>query len=327
VQINSNSSSTPLVSAIIPTFNHAQFIAKSIESVLCQSYSNLELIIVDNYSEDNTRQVVQTFKDNRIHYYRFRNNGIIAASRNYGVIQSKGEVIAFLDSDDEWVKDKLNKQVKHLFCEGISCVCSNFSPIGDVNLWRNHLKFQNGQPFQDFLYNEIVLINPVINSSAIMFRDTYIKLNGLDEDPDFIAIEDWDLWLRVCRMGNIRILSEPLVNYRIHENNRRDKRNVHLRSLNLLQKHQSLGYLDEDLMRAANGNRYLLLGKACLGVNDWHGIKYYTKAFIYSTGFHNKLRAVVGIILFSFPKNIRRKIIKVLQRVSLVIQKKIYYKW
>ena len=325
--MNLNQNRTRLVSVIIPTYNHAQFIGKAIESVIGQSYKNLELIVVDNYSEDNTRQVMQTFKDNRIHYFRFRNKGIIAASRNYGVNQSKGEVIAFLDSDDEWVKDKLKKQVKHLFSEGISCVCSNFSPIGDVNLWRNHLKFQDGESFQDFSYNEIVLKNPVMNSSAIILKDSFVKLGGLDENPNFIAIEDWDLWLRASNIGNIRILAEPLLNYRIHDNNRRDKRDVHLRSLTLFKKHQSLGYLDEKLMRAANGNRYLLLGKACLNVNDGLGVKYYTKALEYSKGFHNKLRAVVGIILFSFPKNIRQKIINVLQRVSLVIQRKIYYKW
>ena len=162
---------------------------------------------MDNYSEDNTRQVVLTCKDNRIKYFRFRNKGIIAASRNYGVSQSQGEVIAFLDSDDEWVKDKLKKQVKHLFCEGISCVCSNYSPIGDVSLGKNHLKFREGESLQDFSYNQIVLNNPVINSSAMILRDTYIKLDGLDENPDFIAIEDWDLWLRASKMGNIRVFT------------------------------------------------------------------------------------------------------------------------
>ena len=325
--MNLSQNRTPLVSVIIPTYNHAQFIGKAIESVLCQSYNNLELIIVDNYSNDNTREVVQTFKDNRYQYFSFSNKGIIAASRNYGVSQSKGEVISFLDSDDEWVKDKLKKQVKHLFSDGISCVCSNFSPIGDVNLSRSHLKFQNGESFQDFSYNQILLNNPVMNSSAIMLKDSFIKLGGLDENPNFIAIEDWDLWLRASNLGNIRILAEPLINYRIHDNNRRDKRDVHLRSGDLIKKHQSLGYIDEKLMRAANGNRFLLLGKACLDVNDWQGIKYYIRAFRYSIGFHNKLRAVVCIILFLFPKNIRRKIINVLQRVSLIIQKNIYHKW
>jgi len=325
--MNFNHKMNPLISVIIPTYNHGQFIGKAIKSVLDQSHNNLEVIVVDNYSEDNTKEEIQSFQDDRIHYYRFRNNGIIAASRNYGVSKSVGEVIAFLDSDDEWIRAKLKKQVKHLFLDGVSCVGSNFTPIADVGLWRNHLKFRDGMLYQDYSYKDIVLQNPVVNSSAMMFMDTYIKLDGLDENPDFLAIEDWDLWMRAGKLGNIRILLEPLVNYRIHDNKRRDKRNVILKSFNLLKKHQSLGYLDEKLMREANGNLFIKLGKAYLDDNDWQGIKYYIRAFIFSKGFHNKLRAVVGVILFLIPNNIRRKIIKVLLRVSLVIQKYIYYKW
>ena len=322
-----NQNRVPLVSVIIPTYNHAKFISEAIESVLCQSYNNLELIVVDNYSKDNTRQVIQTFKNDRIHYYRFHNNGIIAASRNYGVNKSKGDIIAFLDSDDVWSKNKLEKQVKHILLDCVSCVASNFTPIGNVVLRRNHLKFRFGELYQDFSYNEIVLNNPIVNSSVIMLKDSFVKLNGLDESPDFVAIEDWDLWLRSSKIGKVRVLSDQLVKYRIHENNTRDKRDVHLRSSKILEKHKALGYLDDKLMRAASGERSLFLGKACLDANDWQGIKYYAKALKYSTGFHNKLRAVVGIILFSFPENIRRKIVNVLYRISIKIQKEIYYKW
>ena len=322
-----NHNINPLISVIIPTYNHGQFIGKAIKSVLYQSHNNLEVIVVDNYSKDNTKEEIQSFQDDRIHYYRFRNNGIIAASRNYGVSKSVGEVIAFLDSDDEWIRAKLKKQVKHLFLDGVSCVGSNFTPIGDVGLWRNHLKFRDGMLYQDYSYKDIMLQNPVVNSSAIMFKDSFIKLNGLDQNPDFIALEDWDLWLRVSKNGRIRILSEALVNYRIHEDNRRDKRDVHLRSSKIFEKHQTLGYLDNKLIKTAYGNRFLLLGKACLDVNDWHGIKYYTKALKYSKGFRNKIRAVSGVILFLFPRNLRRQIIKALQRISYIIQKYIYYKW
>jgi len=325
--MKSNQNRIPLVSVIIPTYNHAQFISEAIESVLCQSYNNLELIVVDNYSEDNTKQVVKSFQDNRVNYYPFHNKGIIAASRNYGISKSKGDIIAFLDSDDVWTKDKIEKQVKHLLLDSVICVASNFTPIGDVVLWRNHLKFRVGELYQDFSYNEIVLNNPIVNSSVIMLKDSFVKLNGLDENPDFVAIEDWDLWLRSSKMGKVRVLSDQLVKYRIHENNIRDKRDVHLRSSKILKKHQSLGYLDDKLMRSANGNRFLLLGKAYLDVNDWQGIKSYAKALKYSKGFHNKFRAVAGIILFLFPENIRRKIVNVLQLLSIFIQREIYYKW
>jgi len=315
----------PLVSVIIPTYNHAQFIAKAIESVLAQTYRNVELVVVDNYSEDNTKEEVNSFQNNQIKYYRYRNNGIIAASRNFGISKSKGDIIAFLDSDDEWNRDKLENQVKHLYFEGVSCVSSNFTLIGRATLWRDPLKFREGELYRDYSYNHILLKNPVINSSAIILKKNLIKLKGLDENPTFIAIEDWDLWLRASKIGKVRVIAEKLVKYRIHMNNIRDKREVHLRSLTLFQKHQELGHLDDKLLNTAIGNRYLLLGKAFLNANDWMGINYYGRALISSKGFHNKIRAVVGVLLFLFPKKLRQRVIVILHHLSRLIQKKIYY--
>ena len=78
----------PLVSVIMPTHNHARFIGEAIDSVLNQTYKNFELIIIDNYSEDNKEKIVSSYKDDRIKYLKFKNNGIIATSRNYGIKHS-----------------------------------------------------------------------------------------------------------------------------------------------------------------------------------------------------------------------------------------------
>lgn len=316
-----------LVSVIIPTYNHAQFIGKALESVLIQTYGNFEVIVVDNYSEDNTVEIVHSFQNNKIQYYRFRNNGIIAASRNFGVRKSKGDVIAFLDSDDEWNKEKLMMQLMHIFLDDISCVASNFTPTGNVLLWRNHIKIHDGEPYKDYSFNDIILQNPVINSSVIMLKETFAKLGGLDENPAYLAIEDWDLWLRASKVGKVRVINKTLVKYRIHENNTRDKRDVHLRSLNIFEKHSDLGNISSNVMNAALGYRYLLLGKACLDANDKQGISYYKKALVYSKGLHNKIRAIIGILIFLSPTDRRQKIVAMLHQISLVIQKKICYKW
>ena len=97
----------PLVSVIMPTYNHAKFIGKAIGSVLNQTHKNLELIIIDNYSVDNTEEIVKSFNDHRIKYIKFMNNGVIAASRNNGLKIAKGEWVCFLDSDDWWYPKKL----------------------------------------------------------------------------------------------------------------------------------------------------------------------------------------------------------------------------
>ena len=96
-----------LISIIIPTYNRCKDLSNAITSVLNQTYKNWEIIIIDNYSTDETFKIVKQFNDNRIFYFKLNNYGNIAISRNYGINKSNGEIIAFLDSDDYWYKNKL----------------------------------------------------------------------------------------------------------------------------------------------------------------------------------------------------------------------------
>ena len=95
-----------LFSIIIPTYNRANEIGRCLSSVINQSYSNWEAIVVDNYSSDDTENIVKDFNDNRIRYYKNHNYGIIAVSRNFGIDRAKGSWICFLDSDDSWKYDE-----------------------------------------------------------------------------------------------------------------------------------------------------------------------------------------------------------------------------
>ena len=91
----------------MPTYNNGSFIHTAINSVLKQTIRDFELIIVDNFSTDNTSKIIKNFKDKRIKYFKFKNKGIIAASRNLGISKSKGQYLAFIDSDDKWYDNKL----------------------------------------------------------------------------------------------------------------------------------------------------------------------------------------------------------------------------
>ena len=102
-----NTFSYPLVSVVIPTYNHANFLTRSLGSVVNQTYLNLEIIIVDNHSTDDTDLVIKSFLDHRIKTFKIHNNGVIAASRNCGISHSNGDWIAFLDSDDYWLPSKI----------------------------------------------------------------------------------------------------------------------------------------------------------------------------------------------------------------------------
>ena len=154
--MKSTNSEQPLVSVIMPTYNHAKFIAKAIESVLSQTSQNLELIIIDNYSEDDTGEIVASCEDDRIIYLKFRNNGIIAASRNHGIKHSHGEYIAFLDSDDLWHKQKLEKQLPHFWTPEIIGVASNAVLVSETPYYRKNSCARSKRGYADYKYRDIL---------------------------------------------------------------------------------------------------------------------------------------------------------------------------
>ncbi|MCP4377403.1 MAG: glycosyltransferase family 2 protein, partial [bacterium] len=116
----------PVVSVVMPTYNHAVFIGEAIQSVLSQTFADFELIVVDNYSEDDTESVVRGFGDPRIEYIKFANNGVIAASRNAALNRASGEFIAFLDSDDTWSPDKIAVQLEYMRANpNVALICGS----------------------------------------------------------------------------------------------------------------------------------------------------------------------------------------------------------
>ena len=118
-----------LVSIIMPTYNCAKFIGKTIESVIAQTYENWELIIVDDCSKDNTEEVVSKYKDNRIKYHRLENNSGAAVARTEAMKKARGSYMSFLDSDDLWKKDKLEKQLEFMNKNNYNFTCTEYEQI------------------------------------------------------------------------------------------------------------------------------------------------------------------------------------------------------
>jgi len=209
----------PTVSVIMPTYNHAGFIGEAIRSVLSQTYGDFELIIVDNYSEDDTESIVRGFSDPRIEYLKFSNNGVIAASRNAALKTARGEFIAFIDSDDTWTADKIETQLKHLEANpNVALVC------GSMVTRRNNESFDTAvepsiTPLAGFCYN-LLLDRSFIFCSSVMVRREVLDSVGLfDEDPRMVSSEDWDLWLRIAREHRLTLLGQQLGSYRVHASN------------------------------------------------------------------------------------------------------------
>ena len=120
-----------LVSIVMPSFNMASYIAESIRSVLNQTYTNWELIIVDDCSTDNTAEIVSSFNDSRIRYFKNEKNSGAAISRNLAFREARGEYVAFLDSDDLWREDKLEKQIHFMESNNYSFTYTNYERIDD----------------------------------------------------------------------------------------------------------------------------------------------------------------------------------------------------
>lgn len=309
----------PLVSVIMPTYNHAKFIGNAIESVLGQSYKNLELIIVDNYSEDDTEKIVASFADKRIKYLKFKNHGIIAASRNYGIKNSQGKYIAFLDSDDIWHYSKLEKQLQYFCDKEIVGVGSQAILIGDTPFDCRGYRGRSTKGYVDYDYYSILNSNPIMTSSVIVRRHILSVVGGFDENPNFRFIEDWELWLRMAREGNFRVLREQLLSYRVFSEKDRDRVDVAKRKLKILKKQLDLGYIRRKDIREPRARVNLFIARTVLDSGDPVCQRYYLAAFKDSSILRRKLKACGGYFLSLQPRVFQRIILSTLDRVERIL--------
>jgi len=205
-----------LVSIVIPTYNQAHFLAEALESVRAQTYPHWEAIVVNNYSQDNTIEVVERFDDPRIHLVNFRNNEVIAASRNVGIRQAKGEYIAFLDSDDLWEPVKIERCVKRMG-QGFDLVCHGIMERWEDGRAQNTIQgTERRARYKSLLYDG----NCFATSATVARKKILIQVNGFDENPAYITAEDYDLWLRIAKIfERVSFIHEQLGTNRIHGSN------------------------------------------------------------------------------------------------------------
>ena len=195
------------VSVIIPVYNRINFLNRSISSVLNQSHKHLELIIIDDFSDENIKVLLEEYNDSRIKYIRNKENKGVSYSRNIGIKNSKYNLIAFLDSDDEWLSDKLNKQIFFLNNN------QNINLVHTEEIWiRNNKRFNQkkrhkksgGDIFISSL--ELCLISP----SSVMIKKNIFEKYGLF-DESLPVCEDYDMWLRITAFEKIGFIENSLI--------------------------------------------------------------------------------------------------------------------
>lgn len=196
-----------LVSIIMPSYNTAVYIEKSIQSVLDQSYKDWELIIVDDCSSDNTDEVVRQFlKDERIKYLRNEINCGAAICRNKALREAKGKWIAFLDSDDLWMPEKLEKQINFMEVYDYHFSYTNYSEI-DIYGKKNGITV-TGPP----KITKIGMFNYCWPGCLTVMYDAEVV--GLIQIADIKKNNDYAMWLKVCRKAKCFLLDEELAMYR-----------------------------------------------------------------------------------------------------------------
>jgi glycosyltransferase involved in cell wall biosynthesis len=210
---------------------------RALATVIEQTYQNWNAIVVNNFSTDNTLDVVAKFNDPRIHCVNFRNNGVIGASRNEGIKLATGEYVAFLDSDDTWFPTKIEKCVASLE-NGSDLVCHAEFWIDESG--KSRLVAYG--PSEAATHHNLIYKGNRISTSATMVRATLLKeVNGFDVSPELISTEDYDLWIRLAaKSSKFAFIDEPLGEYHRHDNNVSANIEKHLMAeLALLAKHFS----------------------------------------------------------------------------------------
>ena len=209
--------SSPLVSVVIPSYNHGRFLGRALQSVIDQTYTNWEVIIVDNRSTDNTDEVLAGFLDSRLVHLKTDNKGVIAKSRNVGIRVARGEWIAFLDSDDWWNTDKLKRAIVAAG-EGFDVVYHGLEIVGGASgLFKKKIIY-NRQVKSPVLVDLLMKRNALATSSVMIRKEILLRVDGMNESPEMVAAEDYNTWLKCSRVTEkFFCISECLGYYSVHD--------------------------------------------------------------------------------------------------------------
>lgn len=202
-----------MVSIIVPTYNREKVIGRAIQSILRQSYENYEIIIVDDGSIDRTQEIISRIKDDRIRYIRLEQNQGVAHARNFGIQEAKYDYVAFCDSDDEWLPDKLQKQMVKLMgaLEQVGLVYCRVSGIdrngSDRYIWPP--ESWRKDMLEGDIFQSLLIRNTIANMAILAKKECLVQAGGFRES--LRCLEDWEFFLRIAKDWMIEMVDEVLV--------------------------------------------------------------------------------------------------------------------
>ena len=205
-----------LVSVIMNCYNGEAYLDESIKSVLSQTYENWELIFWDNKSQDKSAEIFKGYKDKRFKYFFANEHTSLYKARNLAIEKSKGDFIAFLDTDDLWDKNKLELQIHHFSNPEVGVVFGNFCVI-KKNMKKKKL-YTNKKLSRGMIYDDLIKNYNIGTLTTVIRKNFYLKLKE-KFDERFSIIGDFDLFLRLSKLCVFESIQTPLAYYRLHGKN------------------------------------------------------------------------------------------------------------
>jgi glycosyltransferase involved in cell wall biosynthesis len=329
----------PKVSVIIPTYNRAQYIAEAINSVLGQTYQDFEIIVIDDGSTDNTREVMENFKDPRVKYI-YQENRRMSNARNAGINHSTGEYIAFLDSDDSFFEKAIEKGVQILdkhpevsFCYGQSYFIDERGQIlrpRRKGFERSWVRAGSEQIRDFFIHGNYISISAIARRSCLYEVGLF--------NPDFSSgSEDFDLWVRLAKRHSVAYIANPMYKSRIHSGAVSGGRKLdeveqsNSRIFEGVFNDPEVGHLFMDLRPESYFHLYLRLASyACAGGEMKGARQYLSRAFkICPKGFFKSLwipwlmqygKTWIPILLLNLARRIRYLFSRSFRKISASIK-------
>ncbi|MFC4386540.1 glycosyltransferase family 2 protein [Gracilibacillus marinus] len=205
----------PLVTIFIPVFNSEQYLKESINSILNQTYNNIELLLVDDGSTDNSVKLIQSIDDPRIRLLQNKGNKGIPYTRNVGLREARGKYMAIMDSDDIAMPTRIETQVNYLENNpDIDAIGSYYIKFTDNNERKISVRYTKADEIKMML----LYFTPISNPSS-MVRISTVKENNLSYNEDFFVSQDYEFWAQLSKVGKIEVVEDYLLKYRTgHEN-------------------------------------------------------------------------------------------------------------
>jgi glycosyltransferase involved in cell wall biosynthesis len=302
--MNSDIKANIKVSIIMPTYNRANYIIDTINSIRAQTYANWELLVMDDGSEDNTREIINAIKDERIHFYELGRVNINGRVKNIGINNATGEIIAFMDSDDLWPPEKLEKQLNALtqYPGAGYSLTNGYNFVQPLIAYEYYYEKRTGLEYSNFFQDYCMGKIAAFTQTLLLWKKNILISGLFDENVPF---SDFDFLAKIAFNFKGILLYEPLLYRRIHATNHSSIDSFHMQQyyLTTLISYGKKKMLPYRIVKQTIFKAYVHLGEWCLLHGKWlKALKYFTISWRYNQLTITPLKKNIKAILYPFKK-------------------------